>query len=156
MNGSEIGTTPGVEFVSHYLQDLSFEAPSGPCPPEKLGSVDLKRDVRVGVDFRPDGVHRVSLLLYATGTLDGRTILLCELTYTAWVRLHLIPDPVAPQILGVNVPQALLPAVKRVLEDNSVFAGFPRLRLEDIDFLAVYQDAEASGRVGRPPAPAQS
>ena len=155
MSESEVGTSPGVEFVSHYLQDLSFEAPFGPCPPEKLGSVDLKRDVRVGVEFRADGLHHVSVQLYTTGTLENRTILLCELTYKALVRLHQIPDPVAPQVLGVDVPQALLPAVKRVLEDNSVFAGFPRLRLEDIDFLAVYQAAEASGQVGRPPAPTQ-
>lgn len=151
MNGSEIGTTPGVEFVSHFLQDLSFEAPFGPCPPERLGEVDLKRDARVNVEFRGDGIHKVRLSIYVTGTLDGRTILLCELTYSASVRLHLIPDPVRPQVLGVNVPMALLPQVKRVLENNSVFAGFPPLELSDIDFMGVYQNAEASGQVARPP-----
>jgi len=156
MNEAEMANTPGVEFVSHYLQDLSFEAPSGPCPPGRLPEVDLKRDVSVAIDYRADGLHRVSLQLYATGRLDGVTLLLCELTYTAWVRLHRIPDEVMPQVLGVSVPQTLLPRVKHILHDNSMFAGFPPLELEDIDFLAVYQDAEARGEVGQPPAPAQS
>lgn len=151
MNETPAGAAPGIEFVSHYLKDLSFEAPFGPCPPERLGEVDLKRDVRVNVEFRGDGIHQVSLSIYATGTLDGRTILLCELTYTASVRLRLIPDPVRPQILGVDVPTALLPQVKRVLEDNSVFAGFPPLELTDIDFMGVYQDAEATGQLARLP-----
>lgn len=151
MNETQTGAMPGIEFVSHYLKDLSFEAPFGPCPPERLGEVDLKRELRVNVDVHGDGMHQVSLSIYATGTLDGRTILLCELVYTAMVRLHLIPDPIRPQALSVDVPAALLPHVKRVLEDNSVFAGFPPLKLTDIDFMQVYQDAEAAGQVAGTP-----
>lgn len=148
MNETQARETPGIEFISHYLKDLSFEAPSGPCPPERLGEVDLKRDLRVNVDVHADGTHQVSLSMFATGTLDGRTLLLCELTYTASVRLHLIPEPVRAQTLSADVPAALLPHVKRVLENNSVFAGFPPLRLTDIDFMQMYREAEASGQLG--------
>ena len=52
---------------------------------------------------------------------------------------------------GVDVPAALLPQVKRVLENNSVFAGFPPLQLTDVDFMGVYQNAEATGQVARLP-----
>lgn len=147
MTQSTTATAPGVEFVSHYLKDLSFETPFGPCPPEKLAGVELKRDVRVGVTVHGDGVHQVSLGLYVTGRLEERTILLCELTYTAMVRLHRIPEPVMPQILSVTVPGLMLPMVKQVLAGNSLFAGFPPLELDDIDFMAVFQESEVS----RPP-----
>ena len=141
---------PGVEFLTHYLRDLSFETPHGPCEPQRIGDVDLQRNVQVDIKAQPDGTWEVNLVLYATGILEGRTLLLCEMTYASRVRLHGIPDLVAPQILGVNVPQALLPEVKRVLEKNSVFAGFPPIELSDIDFMAVYQEAEATGKVKRP------
>jgi preprotein translocase subunit SecB len=141
---------PGIQFLTHYLRDLSFETPHGPCDPELIDKVDLQRDVRIEVTARPGGTWEVNLVVLATGVLDGRTILLCELTYASLVQLHMIPDPVAPQILGVNVPQALLPEVKRILEKNAVFAGFPPIELSDIDFMAVYQQAEASGQV-KPP-----
>jgi len=144
VNQADVATEPGVEFVAHYLKDLSFETPFGPCPPEKLASVDLKRDLRVGVSVSGDGVHEVDLGLFVTGTLEGRTILLCELTYASMVRLHRIPEPVMPQVLSVTVPGLMLPLVKQVLAGNSLFAGFPPLELDDIDFMAVFQQSEAS------------
>jgi preprotein translocase subunit SecB len=144
---------PGVQFLTHYLRDLSFETPHGPCEPGDLDRVDLQRHVRVEINAQPGGTWEVNLLLYATGILDGRTIFLCELTYASQVRLHQIPEPVAPQILGVNVPTALLPEVKRVLEKNSMFAGLPPIYLHNIDFMAVYREAEAGGKV-KHPAPA--
>ncbi len=150
MSQADVAAEPGVEFVSHYLKDLSFETPFGPCPPEKLDSVDLKRDLRVGVEVRGNGVHEVSLGLFATGTLEGRTILLCELTYVAMVRLHRIPEPVMPQVLSVTVPGLMLPQVKQILAGNSLFAGFPPLELDDVDFMAVFQASEASRPPGQP------
>jgi preprotein translocase subunit SecB len=141
---------PGVEFLTHYLRDLSFETPHGPCEPQQLGDIDLQRNVRVEVTSQPEGTWEVNLVLFATGILQGRTVLLCEMTYASRVRLHGIPDLVAPQILGVNVPQALLPEVRRVLKETSVFAGFPAIELADVDFMAVYQEAEAAGKVKRP------
>ena len=144
---SAAGEQPGFEFISHYLRDLSFEAPSGPCPPEQFPNIELKRQVQISVTPRGGDLHEVSLALYATGTLEGRTLILCELTYAAVVRLHLIPDAVAPQILSVSVPEVMLPHVQQLLAGNSLLAGFPALELGGIDFLSVYQEAEASGRI---------
>lgn len=141
---------PGFEVTRHYLKDLSFESPSGPLTEEQLAEVELNRDISVSIATMPGGGYAVSLYLLATGTRAGHTIILCEMTYMVEVRLHLIPDLVAPQILAVNVPTTMLPQLNSILSLNSIFGGYPPIALDEIDFMRVYQ--ETTGGAAMPPA----
>lgn len=138
---------PGFEVVRHYLKDLSFESPRGPLEPEQLDTVDLKRDLSLSISMLPDGSHVVAIYLLVSGSEAGTVRLLCELTYIAEVRLHGIPDPVAPQILSVNVPEVLLRQVNLILGQNSLFGGYPDLVLDSVDFMTLYQSAVARGSI---------
>lgn len=141
---------PGFEVTRHYLKDLSFESPSGPLTEEQLAEVELNRDISVSISAMPSGGHAVGLYLLATGTRAGHTVMLCEMTYVVEVMLHLIPPPVAPQILAVNVPTTMLPRLNSILALNGIFGGYPPIALDEVDFMRVYQ--ETTGGAAVPPA----
>ena len=67
----------------------------------------------------------------------GRAVL-AEIEYVADVKLHMVPQPVVEHVLGVEVTKVVLEFVRQVLAQNSLFAGFPPIRIGHVDFRALH------------------
>lgn len=139
-------TTPQIGFFvqRHFLKDLSFENPTGPVPTDEAEA--LKVNVTGNVLSRPRRESDVRVV-ETTLTIDGRdkdrSRFICELTYVAEVQLSNIPEPVEEQTLCVDVPNYLITHINNVIDHAGRAGGLPGLRVERINFLALYQSARA-------------
>lgn len=146
MSENEQPPGPGFEILRHYLKDLSFENPDGPLERERTAQVVFSLDIGVSVERLPGDTYRETLDIQARGWLQERTVVLAEVEYVADLKLHLVPEPVVDHVLGVEVPKTLIQFVKRVLEQNSLFGGYPPIQIGNIDFRAIHY-------AHRPPSP---
>jgi preprotein translocase subunit SecB len=144
------GEQPKVGFHvrRHYLKDLSVENPRGPITADGIHDLKVDLDGRVEVQSK-EGDHRgvpehydvVECTLRVTASRDSDVMLLCEITYAAEVSLENVPEPVRPQILSTSVPQFMMPLIGRVLDLGARAAGYPELKVSEIDFLAAFNRA---------------
>lgn len=138
MSENQQPAEPGFDILRHYLRDLSFENPHGPLERTRTAEVVFSLEIGVSVERLPGDAYRESLDVQARGWLGEHTVVLAEVEYVAEVKLHLVPEPVVDHVLGVEVPKVLIEFVKRVLEQNSRFAGYPPIRIGNIDFRAIH------------------
>jgi len=138
----------GFHVRQHYLKDLSVENPRGPAAPHEIRDLTIDLDGRLEVESGeaehrgvPERYDVVKCTLTVTASRDSDVMLLCEITYVAEVRLENVPDPVRPQILSTSVPQFMMPLINRVLDLGARAAGYPGLRVSEIDFLASFNRA---------------
>ena len=146
-----MATTPRIGFFvkQHYLKDLSFENPTGPI------SVEEAQALRVGVAgnvlSRPlaeKNQFRVETTLTVTGRDEQQVRFISELTYAADVMLSNIPAPVQEQTLCVDVPDFLIQHINAVIDHAARAGGLPALRVENINFLALYKQGRARRAAG--------
>ena len=132
--------TAGVLILNHYLVDLSVENPGGRVPDERAADVALGMEVSVSVQPAPGapaGLFGVQVSLGLTASLNERVVFLIELRYGVVAQLKGISDPaLTDPLLYVQVPTAIFPQLKSIVEQNGAFAGYPELTLREIDFAA--------------------
>ena len=130
----------GVLILNHYLIDLSVENPGGRVPEESAADLALGMEVSVNAQPAPGapvGLFGVQISLGLTASLNERVVFLIELRYGVVAQLRGITDPVLAQpLLYVQVPTAVFSQLKTIVEQNGAFAGYPELRLHEIDFAA--------------------
>lgn len=139
---------PGFEILRHYLRDLSFENPQGPMAEDRVRELVFSLQVSGASERLPEEAYRMTLIVQASGRVADRVVILAEIEYVADLKLHLVPEPVVDHVLGVEVPKVMVEFVRRVLEQNCLFAGFPPIRIGDVDFRAIHYAQP------RPPVPA--
>lgn len=138
MSTSFTSDRPGFEIIRNYLNDLSVENPFGRVPDEAADQLQQTASVRVEALPLAAEMWQVNLWLELKATLHSQVVFLAELNYRAEVKLHHIPEPVAPQILHVDVPTTIFPVIQKIVADNGSFAGYPGLQLNPIDFRSIF------------------
>jgi len=127
---------PGFFINRHFIKDLSFENPNGPfLKPGEIEKIMMETQGRVRV--LPDKIKKndiIDLTLTLTARLDGKTIYLCEMTYTLEVELKNIPEPVRPHTLHVTVPESVMPLIQKALDDAIKLGGFTGINIGKISF----------------------
>jgi len=148
----------GFHVLRHYLKDLSFENPHGTVRASEGGDGEPALDVdgTVSAHAESDPAKEgprdvVELTLTITGRYGQHVAFLCELTYVAEVQLENIPDLVRPQILHVNVPEYLVPAVNNVIGRIAELGGYPGLHVVNRNFLKDFNQVRGGDRPKRRP-----
>lgn len=134
---------PGFVILKHFLVDLSVENPPGRLPDQYLREIRTDQGVNVVVASLPNGVYRVDIFVRLAAMAGLQTIFVIEMNYQAEVTLHLVAPEDAPEVLHVQVPDALLPIIREIFESNGRFAGYPELRLIGLDFASPFEAAKA-------------
>lgn len=132
----------GFHILRHYLNDLSVENPIGRLSDE--AAAELSHHVGVSIAttaLEATGGWQVEVGVQLAASRGGRTIFLLELNYRVDVELQGIPDPVVAHTLKVDVPTAIFPAIKEIVERNGAYAGYPGIELEPFDFRAIHYAA---------------
>lgn len=137
---------PGFFIVRHYLSDLSVECPFGRIDAEHLPALRMGHDLRmeaIPLDAVA-GVYRVDIFVRLTAAVNEQVVFVAELTYRVDVQLHLIAEANLLETLVVEVPNAMQPVLRAIFEQNGEWAGYPDMRVVDLDFAKAY----AQGQMG--------
>ena len=87
----------------------------------------------------PAGSYGVQIALGLPARLRERIVFLIELRYRVNVQLQGVAAADIPALLYVQVPNAVFPTLKTIIEQNGAFAGYPEITLQTIDFAGLFQ-----------------
>lgn len=127
---------PAIRVLSQYIKDLSFENPGA--------SVQDQPNIELGIDVgaapKPDqeGVFEVTLKLKARAGTEQTALFLLEMDYAGLFHLQGFPPADMEPILLIECPRILFPFARRIIADISAEGGFPPLRIDPVDFGALY------------------
>lgn len=145
---------PGIQIISQYIKDFSFENPNAP---ESLvsGWPQPETAVNISLQQRPiqDNMYEAVLNLHVTAKKKGedKTCFIADLSYGALVVLQSIPAEQHQAVMMVEIPKQLFPFAREIVADATAKGGYPPLYLAPISFEALYinemkrQQTEKSG-----------
>ncbi|MGE5539771.1 MAG: protein-export chaperone SecB [Gemmatimonas sp.] len=122
---------PGVQTISQYLKDLSFE---NPRPFSRARDTDYQPlfDVIVGVHSRPaeGGGWMVELQLRAEARDEQHSVMfLAELVYAGCYVVSNVPEDKIESVLHLTCAPLLFPYARQILDDAIQKGGYPPLHL---------------------------
>ncbi|MEL6829112.1 MAG: protein-export chaperone SecB [Pseudomonadota bacterium] len=128
---------PVIAVMRQYIKDLSFENPG--TQPEDQPKIDLGIDVNATPQAGEANQFEVTLKLRARAGTEDVTLFLIELDYAGTFRLEGFSQSDLEAALLIECPRILFPFARRIIADISSDGGFPPLRIDPVDFAALYQ-----------------
>lgn len=144
---------PSLRVLAQYIKDLSFENPGAQVQGEQM-STDLGIDVKATPHAQGNNIFEVSIKLTATAKAGETVLFISELDYAGAFQLQNVPEQEIEPMLLIECPRILFPFARRIIADVTYDGGFPPLRVDPIDFVALYQQQKAAAAVQQTPPPA--
>lgn len=138
-------TGPGMQVLSQYVKDMSFENPGAGTPMQRP-QISLTADIQVR-RAAEIGHFEVILKLRITAQDEGRTLFLLELAYGGVFLLTNIPEADVQPVLLIECPRMLFPFARRIVADVVRDGGLPPFLMEPLDFAALYRRKMAEGGI---------
>ncbi|ENN94159.1 protein-export chaperone SecB [Bartonella bovis] len=131
---------PVFAVLTQYLKDFSFENPNAPQslrPREKAPQIDIN----INVDANPVGNNNydVTLSLSVKAADDTEILFHVELIYGGIFHIKNIPQEHVMPLVFIECPRLLFPFARQIISDATHNGGFPPLRIDPIDFAALFQ-----------------
>ncbi|MEO1659804.1 MAG: protein-export chaperone SecB [Pseudomonadota bacterium] len=150
---------PAIRVLSQYIKDLSFENPGATVQDQP--NIELGIDVGAAPKTGSDGVFEVTLKMKARAGTQETALFLIEMDYAGQFHLQGFSQADIEPILLIECPRILFPFARRIIADISAEGGFPPLRIDPVDFGALYatqkqRAAEAAAAAETPPAAPQA
>lgn len=143
-NGAEnSNAAPGIQVVSQYIKDFSFENPHAP---ESLVSGWPQPETNVQISLRQQAVRddayecTVNFRIEAKKKDDGKVCFIIDLAYGALAVLKNIPKDQHQAVMMVEVPKLLFPFAREIVASVTSKGGYPPLYLTPISFEAIYMN----------------
>lgn len=127
---------PAIRVLSQYIKDLSFENPGATVQDQP--NIELGIDVGAAPVANNDGVFEVTLKLKARAGTQDTALFLIEMDYAGQFHLQGFSQADMEPILLIECPRILFPFARRIIADISAEGGFPPLRIDPVDFGALY------------------
>lgn len=132
---------PGLQFITQFVKDYSFENPNAPESlvtgwPQPDTDIQVKRyHAQV-----KEGLYDCTLQLTITAKRkdDNRTCFILDVTYGALVMMQGIPAEHHHVLASVEVPKMLFPFVREIVASGTRSGGYPPLYLPPINFEMMY------------------
>ncbi|MAN75133.1 MAG: protein-export chaperone SecB [Henriciella sp.] len=134
-------TGPSLRILNQYIKDLSFENPGARV--NEQPNVDLGIDVQANAQNRDEGVYEVVLKLNARAGTKDTALFLVELEYGGLFQLQGASQADTEAMLLIECPRLLFPFARRLVADLTQEGGFPPLRIDPVDFTALYRQQRA-------------
>ena len=140
---NEDGEQPGLQILTQYVRDLSFENPAAPAltPPDG-GNPDVGVDANVNARKLTENDYEVGLKFTIQAKFGDQVAFIAELMYCGVFRLINIPENDIKPVLLIEAPRQLFPFARRILADVTRDGGYPPIMLDPIDFLDLYRRGE--------------
>ena len=129
-------TGPAIRVINQYIKDLSFENPGA--------AVDEQPNIELGIDVgatpknAEDNIFEVTLKLQARAGTKETALFILEMDYAGLFQVGGFSDADLEAILLIECPRILFPFARRIIADISAEGGFPPLRIDPVDFGALY------------------
>lgn len=151
---------PAIRVLSQYIKDLSFENPGATVQDQP--NIELGIDVGATPKQGSEGAYEVTLKLKARAGTQNTALFLIEMDYAGLFQLQGFSQADMEPILLIECPRILFPFARRIIADISAEGGFPPLRIDPVDFGALYNTqkqraaAAATHEASEPPAEPQA
>lgn len=129
---------PVIRVLNQYIKDLSFENPGASVSEQP--NIELSIDVAANPQNVEEGMIEVVLNLKARAGTTETTLFILELDYAGMFQITNVQDKIFEQIVLIECPRILFPFARRIISDVSAEGGFPPLRIDPVDFAALYQN----------------
>ena len=140
---------PNTKVLAQFIRDLSFEnilAQKGldtNTPPDIKVNVNLDANKR-----RSENQYEVLIKLSVVSSAKTETstdnenskLFILEIEYGGIFEVTGVPEDQIHPYLMIECPRILFPYLRRIVGDVTRDGGFPPLNLEQINFLALYQN----------------
>jgi len=127
---------PSIRVLSQYIKDLSFENPGAKV--QEQPNIELGIDVGATPQDGGENVFEVTLKLQARAGTADTALFLIEMDYAGLFQAQGFPADDLEAILLIECPRILFPFARRIIADISSEGGFPPLRIDPVDFAALY------------------
>ena len=143
---------PNTKVLAQFIRDLSFENILAQKGLDSNTAPDIK--VKVNLDAKkrkPEDQYEVliklsvisSIKIEATEPSDDKEnskLFILEIEYGGIFEVTGVPEDQIHPYLMIECPRILFPYLRRIVGDVTRDGGFPPLNLEQINFLALYQN----------------
>lgn len=148
-------TGPAIRVMNQYIKDLSFENPGASV--QEQPNIELGIDVGASPRDGAENVFEVTLKLQARAGTKETALFLLEMDYAGLFQVNGFQQADLEPILLIECPRILFPFARRIIADISAEGGFPPLRIDPVDFGALYasqrQRAAAAAAAETPETP---
>lgn len=127
---------PAIRVISQYIKDLSFENPGAAV--QEQPNIELGIDVGATTKNAAESTFEVTLKLQARAGTKETALFLLEMDYAGIFQLTGFAQADLEPILLIECPRLLFPFARRIIADVSAEGGFPPLRIDPVDFAALY------------------
>ena len=127
---------PAIRVLSQYIKDLSFENPGATVQAQP--NIELGIDVGAAPKQGEEGVFEVVLKLKARAGTKETALFILEMDYAGTFQLQGFGAGDIEPVLLIECPRVLFPFARRIIADISAEGGFPPLRIDPVDFGALY------------------
>ena len=133
---------PRLQILGQFIRDLSFENVAAQKGIE--GNVQPDIQVQVNLDARQrDTAGNFEVILKLN--IESRAkdadekLFILEIEYAGIFHIENVPDDQMHPFLLIECPRMIFPYLRRIVGDVTRDGGYPPLNLDNIDFLALYQ-----------------
>ncbi len=127
---------PAIRVINQYIKDLSFENPGASV--EEQPNIELGIDVGATPKNQAENIYEVTLKLQARAGTAETALFLLEMDYAGLFQVSGFSQADLEPILLIECPRILFPFARRIIADISAEGGFPPLRIDPVDFAALY------------------
>ena len=146
-------TGPSLRVLNQYIKDLSFENPGARV--NEQSNVDLGIDVQAAPQNASEGIYEVVLKLNARAGTKETALFLIELQYAGLFQVQGASQADSEAMLLIECPRMLFPFARRIVSDLTQEGGFPPLRIDPVDFTALYRQQRQRAQQGGAQVPGQ-
>ena len=140
---------PNTKDLAQFIRDLSFENILAQRGLDSNSAPDVK--VRVNLDAKKrkiESQYEVLIKLSVDSSAKSETandgdnakLFILEIEYGGIFEITGVPEDQIHPYLMIECPRILFPYLRRIVGDVTRDGGFPPLNLEQINFLALYQN----------------
>ena len=140
---------PNTKVLAQFIRDLSFENILAQRGLDSNSAPDVK--VRVNLDAKKrktESQYEVLIKLSVDSSAksekandsDDAKLFILEIEYGGIFEITGVPEDQIHPYLMIECPRILFPYLRRIVGDVTRDGGFPPLNLEQINFLALYQN----------------
>jgi len=140
---------PNTKVLAQFIRDLSFENILAQRGLDSNSAPDVK--VRVNLDAKKrkiESQYEVLIKLSVDSSAKSETandddnakLFMLEIEYGGIFEITGVPEDQIHPYLMIECPRILFPYLRRIVGDVTRDGGFPPLNLEQINFLALYQN----------------
>ena len=140
---------PNTKVLAQFIRDLSFENILAQRGLDSNSAPDVQ--VRVNLDAKKrkiESQYEVLIKLSVDSSAksekandsDNAKLFILEIEYGGIFEITGVPEDQIHPYLMIECPRILFPYLRRIVGDVTRDGGFPPLNLEQINFLALYQN----------------